>query len=105
MTLAIEEVLAVWRDAERVRDALPPTHPSRAAIDAEIRRLRAMYARMTDLASSTGNDLAASSQQIASAMATLDRVRSRLDLGARSLEDGVLSEASDPMGRLAGTDR
>lgn len=79
MTLAIEEVLAVWRDAERARDALPATHPRRTAIDADITELRAIYARLTDLIARSDHDLRVSNDQIASAMATLERVRARLE--------------------------
>jgi hypothetical protein len=78
MTLAIEEVLAVWRDAERIRDGLPAAHPGRAALDAEIVELRAIYARLTDLIASSNQDLRVSADQIASAMETLERVRGRL---------------------------
>ena len=78
MTLVIEEVLAIWRDAERIRDALPAAHPSRVELDAEIVELRAIYARMTDLIASSNHDLCVSADQIASARETLARVRARL---------------------------
>ena len=84
MTLAIEEVLAVWRDAERVRDTLPADHPRRAAIDVDIAQLRAIYARMTSLIASSNQDLRLSAAQIDSARETLERVRTRLDAAAPS---------------------
>jgi hypothetical protein len=93
MTLAIEEVLAVWRDVERVRDALPPAHPGRADLDADIVQLRAIYARMTDLIASSNQDLRASADQIACAMETLERVRTRL--GAPGPIGGLLVEPAE----------
>jgi hypothetical protein len=101
MTLAIEEVLAVWRDAERALDALPQRHPRRAAIEADIVQLRAIYGRLTARIATTNSGLDASAEQIASARETLERVRGRLGIAATVTDGTPGSETVDRLARLA----
>jgi hypothetical protein len=47
MALPVEDVLALWREAERIRDDLPTAHPDRARLDRDIRELRGLYDMLT----------------------------------------------------------
>jgi hypothetical protein len=83
MALRVEEVLALWREAERVLDGLPLGDPERPHLNAEIVEIRAIYARLTEAVDATYTGLASSREQMESATRTLVRVRASL---ARQVE-------------------
>lgn len=68
----IEELLALWREAERVLEELPLTDPDRARLVEVATQLRAAYRMLTD-----GKDLSAS--RIAATQATMDNAHVLLD--------------------------
>ncbi|HEV7810554.1 MAG TPA: hypothetical protein VGO64_08140 [Candidatus Limnocylindrales bacterium] len=78
MALRVEEVLALWREAERVLDGLPVGDPERTHLNAEIVEIREIYARLTEAVDSTWTGLGSSREQMASASETLVRVRASL---------------------------
>jgi hypothetical protein len=45
---AIAEALAIWREAERLLEGLPPEHPDRKVIQFELLQARALYRRLTE---------------------------------------------------------
>ena len=47
MALEVEEVLALWRQAERLLDELPARAPERKAVSAEALELKRIYKRLT----------------------------------------------------------
>jgi hypothetical protein len=68
----VEELLALWREAERVLEELPLTDPDRVRLVEIATQLRAAYTLLTD-----GTDLSAS--RIASTQATMDKAHVLLD--------------------------
>ncbi len=78
MALRVEEVLALWREAERAFDHLPPGHPERLHLNADILEIREIYTRLTQAVDSTSIGIASSREQLDSASETLVRVRSSL---------------------------
>jgi hypothetical protein len=78
MALRVEEVLALWREAERVLDDLPEVDPDRRIVSADVAALRRMYRLMTDTATGTDATLAQSAEVIEESRAILRRVRARL---------------------------
>jgi flagellar biosynthesis chaperone FliJ len=48
MALAVEELLSLWREAERVLERLPADDPKRVVVSAEVVNLRRMYRRLTE---------------------------------------------------------
>jgi len=78
MALRVEEVLALWREAERVRDDLPVGHPQRVVVDREIVEIHRLYRRLTVEIESSHDNLHISQTQIESATQTLLRVRAAL---------------------------
>ncbi len=47
MALSVDELLLVWRDAERVLNDLPASAPERPRILRQVARLRRYHARLT----------------------------------------------------------
>jgi hypothetical protein len=48
VAVEVEELLAVWREAERVLEMLPSAAPDRVLVEAEIVDLKRTYRRLTD---------------------------------------------------------
>jgi hypothetical protein len=48
MNRTVHEVLAAWRQAERMQESLPPGSTARRHIAREASRLRGAYRRITD---------------------------------------------------------
>ena len=82
---ALDEVLAVWREAERVLEALPGDSPERRPVQLEVYRLRRMYRRLTDAKTSR------SEEHLAQSLETLERARGTL---ARANERLAASQVS-----------
>lgn len=83
MALRVDEVLAVWREAERVLDDLPPGDPERRLISAHVVEIRSIYRRLTDAMDTSYEGLGSSRDQLESATATLHRVRASLARDAK----------------------
>jgi hypothetical protein len=60
----IEEVLARWRELERVQEQLPEDDPKRRAVADGIRQVRDLYRRLTDQSQQTASLLKASQRTI-----------------------------------------
>jgi hypothetical protein len=90
----VEEVLALWREAERARETLPEGHPERTAVERDIAELRAMYVRLTDGIEQSERQLQISHRQVARANALLGRIRSALGVDEAVLP-GVSASGAD----------
>jgi len=77
----IEEVLALWRELERVHEGLPDGDPERDAIALEISRVRDLYRRLTHHSEHTASLLQASRRTIERAHATIRAAERRLSPG------------------------
>jgi hypothetical protein len=112
MAIKVDEVLAVWRAAERALDALPQEAPERPIIQIQVARLRRCYARLTTeavpatwkLLESTHETLAETRQVLAEARTRLETT-SQLGGTERLMERWLLAEqalnraADDPARR------
>jgi hypothetical protein len=79
MALEVEEVLSLWREAERLLDGMPANAPDRTIVSAEVVNLKRIYRRLTADSDATAEILSASHMALESAQATLDSTRRRLD--------------------------
>ena len=79
MALEVEEVLSLWREAERLLDGMPVNAPDRTIVSAEVVNLKRIYRRLTADSDATAEILSASHMALESAQATLDSTRRRLD--------------------------
>jgi hypothetical protein len=79
VALLVEQVLAVWRDGERLLDALPEVHPDHETVAMSVAELRALYAQMTGLSALSRNKFETSRRALERSRATLEAVRQRLD--------------------------
>ena len=76
----IQEVLSLWREAERLSDDLPDEEPLRRLLTSEAFKLRRVYRRMTrDLADGSASVLRSNAEVLESTRRTLAEARSRLD--------------------------
>ncbi|HEX5013667.1 MAG TPA: hypothetical protein VFV72_05835 [Candidatus Limnocylindrales bacterium] len=78
MALETEEVLALWREAERILEQLPPGAPERKLVGAEVVKLRRIFKRLTNQRAARSATLPESRSTIESAELTLARARERL---------------------------
>jgi len=78
MALAVEEVLSLWRDLERLREEFPSASVERQRIESEIDNLREVYARITANGEATDTALRASRDAIERARAVLARAQTRI---------------------------
>ncbi|MFL5726372.1 MAG: hypothetical protein ACJ765_00985 [Chloroflexota bacterium] len=79
MALPIEDVLSLWREAERVLEELPADAPERRVVSAELVNLKRIYKRLTSESDATAETLGQSRVSIEAAHATLARARAHLD--------------------------
>jgi hypothetical protein len=80
MAVLVEEVLQVWREAERVLDRLPEATPERKLLQVEVFQLRSIHRRLTDTRiEQTAQLIASSRDTIGAARATLALARRRLE--------------------------
>jgi hypothetical protein len=80
MATAVEEVLALWRECERVRDELPADSVVRRLVTADELELRRIYRRLTtERIVETEMTLRATRRTIEAARATLADAHRRLE--------------------------
>jgi hypothetical protein len=88
MAVLIEELLDVWREAERVLDELPEANPERHVLEGQLTQLRSVHRHLTDRRiEHTAHMIAASRGTIDAARQTIERARERID-GARTTGPG-----------------
>lgn len=75
MALAVEEVLSLWREAERLLDVLPLDAPERKDIAADVADLKRIYNRLTLDNDATGKILASSRETLSVAREALDAAK------------------------------
>ena len=78
MALEVQEVLYLWREAERVLDQLPPGAPERTLVSAEVVILKRTYKRLTAESDATATTVADSRATIEAAQENLARARQRI---------------------------
>ena len=78
MTQPIEEVLGLWRELERVRDALPAADPARDLVAHELVEVRRLYRRLTQERQDSAARLAASRATLTEARALIRTMHERL---------------------------
>ena len=78
MALEVEEVLSLWREAERLLDGMPANAPDRKIVSAEVVNLKRIYRRLTADSDATAEILGASHMALESAQSKLDAARRRL---------------------------
>jgi hypothetical protein len=71
---AVEEVLAAWREAERVLDTLPPLSPDHETVRRTVVSLRRTYQTITSDAEQTAETIDRTHQTIGAAREVLTRV-------------------------------
>ena len=77
VAILVEEVLSVWRELERVEDALPTEAPDRVVVASEIFELRRLYRSVTDARDQSWAVISASRVTIEHARMVLARARER----------------------------
>jgi hypothetical protein len=82
MALPIEDVLALWREADRVLDELPPDAADRSRVQAELDSLRTLYARLTDGTTLSTEKLAVSKAAIERSQRVIAQARARIERAA-----------------------
>jgi len=87
MATLVEEVLAVWRDAERMLGELPELHADHETVARAVAELRAIYSELT--AASTQ-----SRARIRVSEAAVARTRTLLDAARRSIEPTAAGRGS-----------
>lgn len=70
--MAVEEVLAAWRDAERLLDELPPVDPDHETVRLAVATLRLTYQQLTT-GSATDTQLV-----LVQSLETIERTRTLL---------------------------
>jgi hypothetical protein len=76
---ALDEVLAVWREGERLLEELPADSPDRRPVQIQVYQLRRIYRRLTDTKiPQTAEHIATSREAVERARATLARAQARL---------------------------
>ena len=84
MAAEIDEVLAVWRAAERALDTLPEEAPERPVMQIQVARLRRYYARLTeDSAPASWRLVEAAHDTIAETRRLLGEARRRIETTPR----------------------
>jgi hypothetical protein len=79
---ALDEVLALWREGERLLEELPPDSPDRRPVQVHVYQLRRIYRRLTDTRiPRTAEHMATSLEAVERARATLASAQARLGSG------------------------
>ena len=73
--MQVEELLRVWRDAERVLDTISPLSPDHEIVRMQVARLRDAYQAMTDRRPASEEVVALSHATLRDTQALLDRMR------------------------------
>jgi hypothetical protein len=71
----VEEVLATWRDAERLLDTLSPIGPDHETVRLTVIGLQASYRDLTGEAARTDAVIASSRERISEAHRVIDAIR------------------------------
>ena len=79
MALEVEEILALWRQAERLLDELPARAPEHRIVRAEVLELKRMYKRLTAEGDVTGHMIGTTHLRIQESKAVLEAARATLD--------------------------
>jgi hypothetical protein len=77
----VEEILATWREAERLLDSLPPVNPDHETVRLAVVRLQATYRQLTSDTAQTEEIIASSRATIAEAHQVLEHIRSKPGFG------------------------
>ena len=77
MAKAVEEVLAAWREAERVLDTLPPLSPDHESVRRAVVDLQQTYQAITGNAAASAEIIARTHQTLDDAHRVLARVNLR----------------------------
>jgi hypothetical protein len=75
MSTAVNDVLSLWREAERVLESLPLPHPDHASVQLMVHRLNETYQLLTDRRRDAENGVAegeALIQQARTLLASVD---------------------------------
>ena len=102
MAVKVEDVVAVWREAERALDSLPEEASDRPIIQIQVARLRRLYLRlMSEAVPATWNLITATREAIADTNAILDDAEARIQSShsmltgtERLMTDWLLAEQS-----------
>jgi len=100
MALRVEEVLSVWRDAERALNELPASAPERPRILRQVARLRRYHARLTTevapaswrLLSSTHDALTETRRLLGEARGRVDAPPAPMDRTRRLMREWLVAE-------------
>jgi len=89
MTSQIEDVLATWREAERMLEALPGDEPVRDHVAVAVDELRELHHRLFDAKGQTNHKITATRATLARARGVLLEANRRLATGEglRMLEE------------------
>ena len=79
MALEVEEVLALWRQAERLLDELPARSPERTVVSAEALELKRIYMRLTGGDDVTAHMIGSTQLRIEETKAVLEAAQATLD--------------------------
>ena len=78
--MQVQEVLSLWREAERLSGELPPEEPLRRVVTHEALKLRRNYRHMTrERADESASVLRSDGEVLESTRRTLEAARARLD--------------------------
>jgi len=81
MSLAVAEVLGLWREAERLLESIPEQSPDRALVEEEVDRLHDLYQRLTGTHVPPDLAVQISTDTVRDAMETLNAAKVRLAQG------------------------
>ena len=98
MALSVDELLLVWRDAERVLNDLPASAPERPRFLRQVARLRRYHARLTTETAPTSSRLLSSTHDaITETRRLLGNARSRVEAppGPMSALDEVAPDLAE----------
>jgi hypothetical protein len=76
----VEEILATWRDAERLLDALPPVGPDHETVRLTVVELQATYRDLTGDGARTEDVIASSRATISEAHRVLEAIKGKPQL-------------------------
>ena len=87
MPTVVEELLATWREGERLLEELPPLSPDRETVMLCVAALKVDYASLTDLTGTTTAKIRATKGTIERARMVLSSAKERLTEPGPDLRD------------------
>lgn len=87
----VEELLSVWRDAERLLDTLPPMSPDHEAVRAAVVEVRSAYQRVTGGQPVTDEALAMAATRVRDAERLLGELRLK-----HRVPEGIAEAQAEP---------